>query len=313
MTPPRRSSPPLMEGCLYDTDNTSDQRPQTPKQKPPRPQQGLTGRSLKGRSSPAFRAIDKEIQRSRGLRPKNVTPRPASKPIQNVTPAPTPNPGRNPIVTSGSVGTNPKVVIGKRGPGRPRKTPPPDRATGVEPIIIVDESENEDPTQAGLYEDTPSKHALAIVVEPPKKETTPTKSSLGKRRNSNGSQPYKPVAPTKSAIKKDEHQAKKARASPGKSVGFVDNNSDDAAETRESDDGFNDSSPVKPFGKATAKGGRGSVGASKPVGKNTAAPVAKKTVTPVKKTAAPVVKKVNKAAAAGQQAKTRATSSRQTY
>jgi hypothetical protein len=303
-----------MEGCLYDTDHTADQRPQTPKQKPPRPQQGLAGRSLKGRSSPAFRAIDKEIQRSRGLEPKNVTPKPASKPVQIVTPAPTPNPGRNSIVTSGSVGTNPKVVIEKRGPGRPRKTPPPHRATGVEPIITVNEFENEDPTQAGLYEDTPSDNAPAIVVEPPKKKTTtPTKSSLGKRRNSNGSQPYKPVAPTKSAIKKDEHQAKKARASPGKSVGFVEDDSDDAAETRESDDGFNDSSPVKSFGKATAKGGRVSVGASKPVGTNTAAPVAKKTVTPVKKTAAPVVKKVNKAAAAGQQAKTRATGSRQTY
>jgi hypothetical protein len=197
----------------------------------------------------------------------------------------------------------------KRGSGRPRKTPSPAKTTEVESIAVQT-------TEAILVAGSSSELATDIEPIPTK---VPTKSSLRKRRNSDGSQPYKPVTRGKSAIKKGAPAAKRAKTSPAKSVGFVDEldeEMEDEAETvesGESEDEFQNSSPVKMV-RAMTSGKKPTVSKGKHFGEKVTMPVAKKaTTSPAKKTTKPAAKKVSKAAVASQQAQTSATRSGRPY
>jgi hypothetical protein len=181
MAPTKRSSLPLIENGIYDTDNTPAARPEAEIAAPVSrvsmaPVTHSRTSEPQAYTSPAFRRISKEVRHATGedKLPKEV--RHAESPYKPVSISPKPTPTPTPRRTATH------VAIPKRGRGHPRKNP------------------------------------LPSTTAPPIANTPPIHSTFGKRKPSIGSQPY--TEPT-SSIKKTLRETKKRRISvPMKHVAF---------------------------------------------------------------------------------------------
>jgi hypothetical protein len=163
MAPLKRSSPPLIENVIYDTDNSPAARSEadvaarvqrvsrTPVTSSRTPQSQT-------RPSPSFRRISKEIRHATGedKLPKEV--RHVESPHKSLSSSSKPK--------STPTRTATHVAIPKSGPERPRKNP------------------------------------LPSPTPPPVADTPPVHSTLGKRKHSVGSQPYsEPVSSIKKTLR----------------------------------------------------------------------------------------------------------------
>jgi hypothetical protein len=121
--PSKRSAPPLIEACIYDTDNTpaavqSASVPRVQKSKSPTP---TACAPLRNRASPAFRRISQEVRHAGGeispAGPSAPPKRGRDRPPKNRTPNATPT--AVPVTVSAptlDIATTPTISLGKRKP-----------------------------------------------------------------------------------------------------------------------------------------------------------------------------------------------------